>query len=148
MLEIRELDTDAAIGDSHGLMSQLRPHVQREKFVGQIQRQRSNGYRLYGGFDESRLTVLAGVRDAETLSCGAHLFVDDLVTDKSARGRGHGATMLRWLAEHAVQRGFDRVNLVSRDTAKGFYQRMGFTLATSTPCTITVGELRRRTTAL
>ena len=78
--------------------------------------------------------ALAGVRRSHTLSRGEHLFVDDLVTAEDVRGRGHGRAMLDWLGEQAAAEGIPRVYLDSRATAKGFYERAGFTFLTSIPC--------------
>lgn len=142
MLEIRELTRDDAVLHAFPLMRELRPHLRAESFLQQIRQQQSDGYRLFGGFADERLVVLAGVRDACTLSRGPHLFVDDLVTAASARGQGHGRAMLRYLADHASQRGFDVIHLDSRDTALGFYRRLGFEAHTSVPCRVTVQTLR------
>jgi len=64
------------------------------------------------------------------------LFVDDLVTTAEARGRGHGGEMLRWIGQWAAAEGVPRVYLDSRETARGFYERAGFTFLTSIPCWI------------
>ena len=98
------------------------------------------GYRLYGGFDGGRLVCLSGVRRSHTLSRGEHLFVDDLVTLEEVRGTGFGAQMIRWLAERARAEGLGRIYLDSRATAKGFYEKIGFTLLTSIPCWLEVSS--------
>lgn len=123
------------------VMAELRPHLRRESFLETIRLQQRDGYRLFGGFDGDGLVVLAGVRDAHTLSRGPHLFVDDLVTAASRQRSGHGAAMLRWLATHARGRGFDRIYLDSRDTALGFYKGLGFEPLTAVPCRIDVNRL-------
>jgi len=142
MLETRELASDRDIIDAFPLMRELRPHLRAETFLAQIRQQQSEGYRLFGGFLERRLVALAGVRDACTLSRGPHLFVDDLVTARDDQRRGHGRAMMRHLADHAADRGFDTIHLDSRDIALGFYQRIGFEPHTSVPCRITVKALR------
>ena len=60
--------------------------------------------------------------------------MDDLVTLEAVRGRGRGAGMLRWLGERARAEGIPRVYLDSRVTAKGFYEKQGFTFLTSIVC--------------
>ena len=62
--------------------------------------------------------------------------MDDLVTADGARGRGHGAEMMRALAALAAADGVPRVYLDARLTAKGFYEGLGFTFLTSVPCWI------------
>ena len=135
-LEVRELTTDAEIGSAYSLARQLRDRVREETFLSEVRRQATDGYRLYGGYEEGRLVALAGVRRSHTLSRGEHLFVDDLVTDERARGRGHGRTMLEWLGFQAAGQGIPRIYLDSRAAAKGFYERIGYTFLTSTPCWI------------
>jgi ribosomal protein S18 acetylase RimI-like enzyme len=60
--------------------------------------------------------------------------VDDLVTLEEDRGRGRGVEMIRWLGRRARAEGLARIELDSRATAKGFYEKIGFTLLTSIPC--------------
>jgi len=123
-------------------MAELRPHLVKDTFLEAIRRQQRDGYRLFGGLDGGELVVLAGVRDGHTLVRGPHLFVDDLVTTAARQRSGHGAAMLRWLATYARGRGFDRIYLDSRDTALGFYERLGFEPLTAVPCRIDVARLR------
>jgi GNAT superfamily N-acetyltransferase len=133
-MDIRELRTDGEIAGAFPLMRALRDRLREEAFLAEIRRQQVEGYRLYGGFDGERLVCLAGVRRSHTLSRGEHLFVDDLVTLEAERGKGRGAAMLRWLGERARAEGLARIYLDSRATAKGFYEKQGFTFLTSIPC--------------
>ena len=146
-MEFRELATDTELSDAFPLMSELRDRIRRETFLAEVRRQAVEGYRLYGAFDGGRLVSLAGVRRSHTLSRGEHLFVDDLVTSERERGKGHGRALLAWLVERAAAQGIPRVYLDSRFTAKGFYEKVGFTLLTSIPCWIDVDNatLRHRT---
>ncbi len=82
--------------------------------------------------------TLAGIRRSHTLSRGEHLFVDDLVTDESLRGRGYGRATIDWLTARARAEGVPRIYLDSRVTARGFYERVGFTFHTSIPCWLDV----------
>ena len=140
-MEIRELETDEEIASAYPLMRELRDRIHGDTFLAEVRRQQVEGYRLYGGFHESRLVTLAGVRRTHTLSRGEHLFVDDLVTADGARGEGHGAEMLRRLAVRARSEGIPRIYLDSRATARGFYERVGFTFQTSIPCWVEVDTL-------
>jgi GNAT superfamily N-acetyltransferase len=133
-MEIRELRTDEEIASAFPLMSNLRDRIRSETFLSEIRRQQIEGYRLFGGFEAARLVCLAGARRSHTLARGEHLFVDDLVTLEAVRGKGHGAEMLRWLQKRATAEGVERIYLDSRATAKGFYEKQGYTLLTSIPC--------------
>jgi GNAT superfamily N-acetyltransferase len=122
-------------------MSVLRDRVRADTFLAEVRRQQRDGYQLIGGFADGTLVALAGSRPGHTLSRGEHVFVDDLVTDPSRRGEGHGTAMLAWVAARARAAGVPRVYLDSRLTAKGFYERVGFTMLTSIPCWIDAGKL-------
>ncbi len=140
-LDIRILDSDADILAAFPLMSALRDRIKADTFLAEVRRQQRDGYQLLGGFENGRLVALAGIRPGHTLSRGEHVFVDDLVTEERRRGEGHGTAMLRWVAARAKARGVPRVYLDSRNTATGFYQRVGFTMLTSIPCWIDVDTL-------
>jgi GNAT superfamily N-acetyltransferase len=142
-LRIERVVTDEQIAAVFQLVSQLRPRATRETFVAEVRRQEEQGYVAVVGYVDARPVVFAGYRPAHTLARGPHLFVDDLVTDESLRGRGCGRAMLRWLAERALELGLPRVHLDSRDTARGFYANAGFEFSTSLPCSIEAERLIR-----
>jgi ribosomal protein S18 acetylase RimI-like enzyme len=139
-MTFKELRTENEIQNAFPLMSSLRDRVRASTFLAEVQRQQRDGYQLIGAFDGERLVALAGVRRTHTLSRGEHLFVDDLVTDESLRGRGHGRALMQWLAERASAERIPRIYLDSRITARGFYEKIGFTFHTSIPCWL---ELRK-----
>jgi ribosomal protein S18 acetylase RimI-like enzyme len=130
----RELRSNDEIRNAFPLMATLRDRVRAETFLDEVRAQQLQGYELIGGFAGDRLVVLAGIRRSHTLSRGSHLFVDDLVTDESVRGQGHGRAMLDWLGARAAAEGIPKVYLDSRATARGFYERVGFTFMTAIPC--------------
>ncbi len=137
----RELQTDEEIQAAFALMSTLRDRVRAETFVSEVRRQQLQGYELFAAFEGARLVALAGVRRSHTLARGAHLFVDDLVTAADAQHLGHGTALLRWLASRAAAEGIPQVYLDARETARGFYAKLGLTFLTSTPCWIDVVHL-------
>jgi GNAT superfamily N-acetyltransferase len=138
MLTIRELRSDGEIAAAFPLMSSLRDRIAAGTFLAEVRRQQIEGYELVGAFADDRLVALAGVRRTHTLARGEHLFVDDLVTSEAERGKGHGRALLRWLAGRARAEGLAQIHLDSRFTAKGFYEREGFTFKTSIPCSLEV----------
>jgi GNAT superfamily N-acetyltransferase len=134
---IRELFSEADIRAAHPLVRELRPHVETPEMLLELfRRQQAEGYTLIGGFAGDQLVALAGYRLTCTLARGPHLFVDDLVTTESTRGQGLGKIMIDQLRRIARDAGLKRVHLDSRDTAVGFYEKVGFILATSKPCSI------------
>jgi ribosomal protein S18 acetylase RimI-like enzyme len=140
-VDIREIQTDADIAQAFPLMKSLRDRISQTTFASEIRRQQTLGYQLFGGFESEHLVVLAGVRRSHTLSRGDHLFVDDLVSDEAVRGAGHGREIMRWLARRAAADGIPHIYLDARITAKGFYEKLGFTFHTSIPCWIDVDRL-------
>jgi GNAT superfamily N-acetyltransferase len=137
-IEFNELTTPAEIATAYDVMAVLRPHVPRDAFAGRVVAQQRDGYRLIGGLANGRIVTVAGFRFALTLARGPHLFVDDLVTAADEQGKGYGAAMLEHLKEIAAERGMSRVWLDSRETARTFYEKVGFTVHTSLPCWIDV----------
>jgi GNAT superfamily N-acetyltransferase len=138
MITFRDLRTDAEIALAFPLMSALRDRIRADTFIEEVRRQQCQGYELVGAFDDAALVALAGVRRTHTLSRGEHLFVDDLVTDERVRGQGHGAAVLRFVAARAASEGISVLYLDSRGTAKGFYEKAGFTFLTSIPCWVDI----------
>lgn len=143
-LAFAELTRDDELAAAFDVMAELRPRVRREDFIPQVRAQQREGYRLLGGSVGGRFVTLAGYRMATTLVRGRHLFVDDLVTAAAEQGKGYGTAMLRRLGEIALAEGVERVCLDSRDTARTFYEQVGFTMHTSIPCYIEVAALQPR----
>ena len=86
--------------------------------------------------DAADATAVHGVaRDAAGLlvATGRLLLRDDgtaaigrMATDASARGRGHGAAVLRVLQEEARRLGAEAIELHAQVTARRFYERAGY----------------------
>jgi GNAT superfamily N-acetyltransferase len=129
-MPVVELRTAAELRAAHPVMAQLRPHLDRPRFVAQVRRQqRARGYRLIAVHVRGRCVALAGFRIAEFLAWGKILYVDDLVTDDALRSRGHGRALLRWLEREAQRNGCAEIHLdsgVQRFGAHRFYLREGF----------------------
>jgi GNAT superfamily N-acetyltransferase len=137
----RDLSSDDDIRAAYPLMSVLRERIRPDTFLAEVRRQQLQGYQLIGAFDGDRLVGLAGIRRSHTLARGEHLFVDDLITAPDLQHRGYGTALLRWLGALAAAEGIPRVYLDARDTARGFYAKLGLRFLTSVPCWIDVDEL-------
>jgi GNAT superfamily N-acetyltransferase len=108
------------------VMSQLRPMLVAGEFVGRVQAQQAEGYQLVYLECDGVILSVAGFRVQTMLSSGKTLYVDDLVTDASARSQGHGEAMLQWLISLAREAGCDTFSLDSgtqRKDAHAFYLR-------------------------
>jgi GNAT superfamily N-acetyltransferase len=136
---IRILSSASDLSEAFLVMRGLRPHVESlQDFTALLARQAVEGYTLAGGYAADRLVTLAGYRLTCTLARGPHLFVDDLATAATDRGKGYGLQMIEWLRTTARNAGVARIYLDSRDTAVRFYEQAGFTFLTSRPCWIDV----------
>lgn len=122
ILQVRDAIT---IRRCYPVMAQLRPHLDPETFVAQVQRQfTTQQYFLAALEKESGIVAVAGYRYLENLVYGPHLYVDDLITDEAHRGRGYGGQLFDWLVEEARHRGCAALHLdsgVQRFAAHRFY---------------------------
>jgi GNAT superfamily N-acetyltransferase len=146
MLNIKELITDEEIAGAFALMAQLRDRIAADTFLQEVRGQQLDGYHLIAAFDGTQLVGLAGIRSTHTLSRGPHLFVDDLVTDQAVQRQGVGTALMQWLERLAEREGLPRIYLDSRATARGFYEKAGFTFLTAIPCWKAATEETQTTT--
>lgn len=58
---------------------------------------------------------------------GGRASIGRMATDAGARGGGHGAAVLAELHRQAVHRGVTEIELHAQLTARGFYERAGYT---------------------
>lgn len=116
MPTIRELDHQQT-HLAYLAILELRPHlVSRDHFVKQVnEEQRAEGYRLVGLFEEDSAEAVAtiGFRAVHSLAWGYYLYVDDLITRASFRGKGHGAALMQWVEEEAHRLGCQQLHLDS-----------------------------------
>ena len=122
------------MGSARGMaveaLRELRPDV--EDLGQRIVDQQEGGYRLAGVVvaGQGSAVAVAGFRVTTNLAWGRHLYVDDLVTRREFRGRGHGRALLAWLQEQARHDGCGEVHLDSgvggdRHDAHALYHAAG-----------------------
>ena len=133
--EVRELGP----GESHlaaAALLELRPQYGSPEVVTErIDAQRADGYRVAGSFEpgEELAAAVAGFRIGTSLAWGHHVYVDDLVTRESLRGRGHADAVMAFVEEQARAAGCRQLHLDSglgpdRADAHRFYFRHGLTI--------------------
>ena len=108
------------------VMSQLRTHLAESEFVERVKLQQRGGYQLCYFTEETVVHSVAGFRIIENLASGRVLYIDDLVTDSSARSTGFGQRLFDWLMARAKTAGCDTLELdsgVQRFDAHRFYLR-------------------------
>ncbi len=113
------------------IVVQLRPHLDRVEFLRRARRQSHGGYELVGAFSEGRLVGVLGMRPVHTLMRGAHLHIDDIVIDETARKSGCGRALMEYAEADARARGMSAVFLDARPEAIGFYEVVGYSLHTA-----------------
>jgi GNAT superfamily N-acetyltransferase len=134
---VRELlPPDTAL--AYEAMRALRPRYDnRDGWVQRIDElQRPDGYRLVAAFEDGfeEAVAVAGFREGHNLPWGHFLYVDDLSTHPTGRGRGHGESLMRWIFEEAQRLGCDEVHLDSgtfpeRWAAHRLYHRVGMNIS-------------------
>jgi len=133
MRTIQLAETDADRARAFAVIAQLRPHLTLDTFLAQARRQTSaHAWKLLTAEVDGAVVACAGFRIAEWLAWGKALYVDDLVTDASARSGGHGGALLDWIVGYARENGCASVQLdsgVQRFGAHRFYlqKRMDIT---------------------
>ena len=127
-MSIGVAETDAEIRSCYPVMRQLRPDYDVDGFLSRVRLQQREGYRLVMLTVGETVVAVAGFRLGENLAWGRYIYVDDLVTDTTARSAGHGGQLLEWLRDQAVESGCDQLHLdsgVQRYAAHRFYLRFG-----------------------
>ncbi|MGF1632975.1 MAG: GNAT family N-acetyltransferase [Phycisphaerae bacterium] len=112
------------------VMRHLRTGLLSEQdYLERVRRQQANGYHLVALHHEGKCVSVAGFSFGESLARGRHVYVDDLVTDPDVRGKGYGAELLDWIADHARNHGCSQLHLdsnVNRFAAHRFYLEKKF----------------------
>ena len=121
---IRLATTDDEVRRCFPVMVQLRPHLDEPGFLTRVRKQMAGGFELAFVEDEGAVQAVAGFRLMDNLFSGRVLYVDDLVTDETARSRGYGKQLLDWLIDRAKNDGCASLELdsgVQRFDAHRFY---------------------------
>ena len=124
--DIRAADDPATLRAAWPVVAQLRPHLDEGAFLAQALRQQAEGWRATVLLEGCVVRAFAGWRVQEMLAHGRLLYVDDLVTDSTARSAGHGKALLDWLKAQATALGCRSLQLDSgtqRIDAHAFYLR-------------------------
>ncbi|MFN6558491.1 MAG: GNAT family N-acetyltransferase [Nostoc sp. ChiSLP01] len=131
-MSIKLAESDIQILGCFPVMSQLRPHLDEDKFIEQVRYQMKEGYQIVFLEIEKRTVAVAGFRIYTSLSSGKFLYIDDLVVDEWKRSQNYGQQLFQWLIEYATNNGCKQLSLdsgVQRFAAHRFYltQRMSIT---------------------
>ena len=92
------------LGRAEAVHRQLRPSLDTD-YDAQMRRIIADGGEMAVVTEADTVRCVAVFRIFENTHAGRRFYVDDLVTDETARSSGAGATMLRWLEAEALARG-------------------------------------------
>jgi hypothetical protein len=96
--------SDREILECYGVMKELRPHLEKDKFVPTVKAMQKEGFQLASMQDgEGGVVAVVGFRVYTNLFLGKNLYVDDLVTAAQARSMGYGEAIMRWLKDKAMK---------------------------------------------
>lgn len=117
-MTIRPLLTDQDILLAWPAVYALRPHLRHEHYLAQVRAQMAeDGYRMIGAFVEENgtevIAAFSGFRNMHKLSSGPGIYIDDLSTLPSHRGKGHGGALLDYIHALAHAEGKTNVQLDS-----------------------------------
>ena len=125
---IRLAITPSEIEACFPVMAELRPHLDKCRFVEIVQHLRATtGFQL-AFLEDDGVHCVAGFRVSEWLAGGRYMEIEDLVASTQSRSKGYGGKMFDWLVEQARIASCDHLRLVSRldrADAHRFYERMG-----------------------
>lgn len=103
MTEIKIAITDNEIASCWEAIFLLRPMLERENFVSQIKNLQKEGYNLLYIQEDNQTVAIAGYRIYSMLYCGKMLYLDDLSTLETHRGKGYASRLLNHLKEIALE---------------------------------------------
>lgn len=111
---------------------ELRPHLPSEQaFVDHVLVQQQQGYQVYGIEEEGEIVACIGLRFFTMLAWGKVLYIDDLITKASTRGKGYGNKLMKYAINLAREVGCQQVHLdtgYTRHAAHRVYLNNGFEL--------------------
>ena len=131
MLEIKTAIAGNEIASCWEAMSLLRPMLNEEEFVEKIEVMQKEGYVLLYILENDKAVSIAGYRFLTMLYCGKILYLDDLSTLETSRGKGYASILLNHIYEVARQHNCSSIQLDSGHTktnAHKLYFKENFTI--------------------
>lgn len=133
MAEIKIASTEKDILKCFEVLHELRPHLTTENISSRITGFMSRGYHLVYIEKDGNAVCASGYRFTEHLHWGKSIYIDDLSTLPSARGKGYAGELLQYIFEVARKNQCDQVHLDSgcgehRYDAHRLYLKTGFNI--------------------
>jgi len=125
--------TEADVRKCWSVFQSLRPNIDEELYLKRMLEMFTEGYTMAYVENESHQPVSAiGFRYLQMLHNGKQIYIDDLTTLPSERGKGYASKLLDYVIDLAKQKGYDCVTLDSgphRHDAHRLYLNKGFIIA-------------------
>lgn len=131
-MQVHNLLMAEEISKAFDAFLELRPSLKSlQSFVNQVIEQQKEGYKLAAILENDEVVACMGFRIMNMLAWGKILYIDDLITKESFRGKGYGKTLLDYAAKVARDNGCNQVHLdtgYARHAAHKIYLNYGFQL--------------------
>lgn len=132
-MEVKEAISDNDILACWDTVVVLRPHLKKDEFVARVQTQQAEGYHLLyiRNSDSGIVGSILGYRVRNHLWSGKAMYIDDLCTLPSERGRGYAGALLDHVKKLAVEMDLNNIDLDSgytRQDAHRLYLNKGFVM--------------------
>lgn len=131
MATIKTATTIKDITSCWEVMSLLRPMLQQNEFIKTIKNLQKEGYTLLYLQDQDKVVSVVGYRIFTMLYCGKMLYIDDLSTLETDRGKGYASILLHHIYEIAQQQQCKTIQLDSgytRTLAHKLYHKENFNI--------------------
>ena len=131
--QIKPVKTHTEIQQCWEVIFLLRPHLNKDTWITMVEEmmQREQFF-IDGIFDNNQFVAFAGYRHMTTLHTGNFIYIDDLCTLESHRGKGLASLLLEHIKAIALANNKDAVVLdtdFTNNAAQKVYLKNGFNLA-------------------
>lgn len=131
--EVKLVTTESQIQQCWEVAFLLRPKLNKNNWVSMITEMMQNEkYAIAGIMDNDKFIAFAGYRNMTSLHSGNIIYIDDLCTLESYRGRGLATILLEHLKAVALSNNKDAVILDTdfyNNTAQKLYLKSGLKLS-------------------
>jgi len=129
--ELINVESKDQIGLCFDVFKELRPHLEKDKFIEQVFRQKHQSYKIIAIKECDEILSVAGFRFTEFLAWGKVLYIDDLTTLPEHRGKGYATILMDWLIKYAQEKECQGLHLDTghhRHSAHKLYLKKGLSI--------------------
>jgi len=131
-MQIKEIKTELEIQKCWEVISLLRPHLDKNNWLEIIlEMMKNEKYSIAAIEDNDKFVAFAGYRIMNSLHSGHIIYIDDLCTLESHRGKGLASQLLDYVEDNSIKMNLDAVVLDTdfhNHTAQKVYFKSGFKL--------------------